>query len=156
MDVLHQDDVLVLAEGNLVVLVVHGDGHAGSINVPDGHLVVSLLRLERGHCVGYLELSVDCSDVGVGSSEGVLEVNRYLDDVSGLAERSLIVVRLVSHFGVIDGRLNYCAVNDLSVLGQLEVGLVALDIDRLDGQLVALFELEWVGRGDGLLGVVID
>ncbi|VVB64146.1 Uncharacterised protein [uncultured archaeon] len=43
----------------------------------------------------------------------------------------------------------------MSVLGQLEVGLVAFDIDRLDGQLVALGEGQWVGGGDGHLLVVI-
>ena len=68
MDVLHQDDVLVLAECNLVVLVVHGNGHASGIYVPDGHLVVLLLRLECSGCIGYLELSVDCGDVGVRAS----------------------------------------------------------------------------------------
>ncbi|VVB64147.1 Uncharacterised protein [uncultured archaeon] len=80
-DVLHQDNVLVLAESNLVVLVVHCDLHIGGINGPDGHLIVGLLRLERGHCVGYLELTVDCGDVGVRSGEGVLEVNSYLNNV---------------------------------------------------------------------------
>ena len=52
--------------------------------------------------------------------------------------RYLVIVSLVSHLGVINGRLNDLAVNDLSVLGQLEVGLVALGIDRFDGQLVTL------------------
>ena len=33
-----------------------------------------------------------------------------------------------------------------AILGELEVDLVAVDINGLDGQLVAFFQLQWVCR----------
>ncbi len=57
--------------------------------------------------------------------------------------------------GVILGWGYDLAVNYSSVLGQLEVDLVAVDIYGLDGQLVALLQLERCARGDGHLGVVV-
>ena len=40
-------------------------------------------------------------------------------------------------------------------LVELEVDLVAVDINGLDSQLIALFQLEWCAGGDGHLVVII-
>ena len=156
MDVLHQNNVFVLAEGNLVFLIVHDNGHVGWVDVPDGHLVVLQISLECGRCIGYLELSVDCGDVGVSAAESVLEVNSDLDDVSGVSERRFVVVGLVLHHGVGDGRLDNLVVYDLSVLGQLYVSLVAVNIYGLNCQLIAVLQHKRVGGCDCLLLVVIN
>ena len=55
--------------------------------------------------------------------------------VLGVANVLLVVVGLVLHSGVIGGRGYDLAVYNGSVLGELEVDLVAIDIDGLDGQL---------------------
>ena len=47
---------------------------------------------------------------------------------------------------VILGRGYDLAVYNGAILGELEVNLVAVDINGLDSQLIALFHLEWVCR----------
>jgi len=43
-----------------------------------------------------------------------------------------------------------------SILEQIEGDVVAVYVDRPDGELIALFQLQWCAGGDGYLGVVVN
>ena len=55
----------------------------------------------------------------------------------------LVVVCLVGLIRSVLGRGYDLAVYYCSVLGQLEVDLVSINIDGLDGELIALTQLQW-------------
>jgi len=67
----------------------------------------------------------------------------------------LVVVCLVRHRGLILGRGYDLAIYYRAILGELEVYLVAIDINGLDAELIALFQLERCARGNGHLIVVV-
>ncbi|VVB70999.1 Uncharacterised protein [uncultured archaeon] len=68
----------------------------------------------------------------------------------------LVVVGLVGHGCAILGWGYDLGVNYGAVLGELEVNLVAVNVDGLDSELVALFQLQGCAGSDGLLSVVIN
>jgi len=77
------------------------------------------------------------------------------DYVLGVADIHLVVVGLILHASAILGWGYDLAVYYSAVLGQLQENLVAVDINGLDSQLVALFQLEGRAGGDGHLIVVV-
>ena len=70
----------------------------------------------------------------------------------------LVVVCLVGLSRAILGWGYDLAVYYCSVLGQLEENLVAVNIDGLDSELIALFQLQWCAGGDRhlILGIYQD
>ena len=70
--------------------------------------------------------------------------------VRGVSDSLLVVVGLVGHGRAIAGGLNDLLADDISVLAQRDEDLVAVNVYGLDGQLVALFQLEGRAGGDGL------
>ena len=69
-----------------------------------------------------------------------------------------VVVGLVGLIRAILGWGYDLAVYYCSVLGQLEENLVAVNIDGLDSELIALFQLQWCAGGDRhlILGIYQD
>ncbi|VVB70381.1 Uncharacterised protein [uncultured archaeon] len=70
--------------------------------------------------------------------------------------RILVVVGLVSNGCRFLGRLYTFIVYDSAVLGQLQVNFIAVNVDRLYGKLIALFQLQGIIGCDGHISVIID
>ncbi len=70
--------------------------------------------------------------------------------------RILVVVSLVGHGRAGLGRGYDLDVYYRAILGELEIDLVAVDINGLDSQLIAFLKLEGCARGDSFLGIVIN
>ncbi len=77
------------------------------------------------------------------------------DYILGVADILLVVVGLVLHCGAIFGWGDDLAVHNSSVLGELEIDLVTIDIDGCNGQLIALFHSQRCAGGDRSLIVVV-
>ncbi|VVB68126.1 Uncharacterised protein [uncultured archaeon] len=70
--------------------------------------------------------------------------------------RILVAVGLVSNGCRFLGRLYAFIVYDSAVLGQLQVNFIAINIDGLYGELIAIFQLQGIIGCDGHISVIID
>ncbi len=83
-------------------------------------------------------------------------MDSYDDDVLGVAQVLGVGVGLVLHGRAVLGGLNHSGVDDCAVLHQLDVDLVAVEVDGLDRQLVVLLKLQRRAGGEGPLLIVVE
>ena len=86
------EEILVLAQSNGVVLVIHSNYAICGIHRPDGHLIVLGVGLNLSGYIGNLPGAVDSGQVLVRAAEGVLEVNSDGNELSLIAYSWVLVV----------------------------------------------------------------